>query len=109
MDTTQALTDELVKELDSDFFNIFTESIRNEILRFLLINGECDVGKIAQAFSQDRSVISRHLQMMFKANVLNQKRQGRFVFYTINGGAIITKLDRITNKIKECIAICCPV
>jgi DNA-binding transcriptional ArsR family regulator len=73
------ILDELTKNFDLKFFKTMSEPVRLEILKFLMVNGRSDIGTIAEHMPQDRSVISRHL------NLLN-----------------------FTEQVKQCVDQCCP-
>lgn len=73
-----------------------------------MLNGRSDVGTIAEHMPQDRSVISRHLNLMHEAGILNTEKQTRYVYYEINGKALIDKLETITGMIRKCMLVCCP-
>lgn len=102
------LVKELAKNLDSKFFKSLSEPVRQELLKYLLLNGRSDVGTIAQHLPQDRSVISRHLQFMHKTGILNCEKEGRFVYYSINGKDFLAKLESLVDQVRACIPICCP-
>jgi len=100
--------DDLIKNFDAKFLKTLSEPVRLEILKFLMQNGRADIGTIAEHMPQDRSVISRHLNLMHEAGILNCEKETRHVFYEINGNAFIEKIENITGLIRQCIAECCP-
>ena len=102
------LVKELARNLDSKFFRSLGEPVRQELLKYLLMNGRSDIGTIAQHLPQDRSVISRHLQLMQKTGILNCEKEGRFMYYSINGQDFLTKLESFVDQVRTCIPICCP-
>ena len=55
--------------------------------------GRADVGEIAKELPQERSVISRHLQVLHDAQIVKATKVGRQVFYEVNGGAIVERLE----------------
>jgi DNA-binding transcriptional ArsR family regulator len=103
-----ALVEELSKNFDSKFFKSLSEPARQQLLKYLMLNGRSDIGTIAQHLPQDRSVISRHLQLMQEAGILTCEKEGRFVYYSINGQEFLSKLESLADQIRECIPICCP-
>ncbi len=100
--------DEFIKNFDSKFFKTLSEPVRMEILKYLMLNGRSDIGTIAENMPQDRSVISRHLNLMHAAGILNCEKETRHMYYEINGNAFIDKLENITKQIRRCMAKCCP-
>ena len=113
METAEAQTryeiaEELVKAIDSKLFKTLSEPVRVQILKYLILNGRADIGTIADHMPQDRSVVSRHLNLMQEAGILRSRKETRHVYYEIDGGAFIGKLEAITQQIRDCIATCCP-
>jgi DNA-binding transcriptional ArsR family regulator len=102
------LVERLAGNLDSKFFKSLSEPVRQELLKYLLLNGRTDIGTISQHLPQDRSVISRHLQLMQEAGILICEKEGRFVYYSINGQEFLAKLESLVDQIRACIPICCP-
>ncbi|MBU0987403.1 MAG: winged helix-turn-helix domain-containing protein [Proteobacteria bacterium] len=104
----QDITEELVAALDSKFFKALSEPVRVQILKYLIHNGRSDIAAIAQDFPQDRSVISRHLQVMSDAGILKSQKITRHMFYEIDGAFVLGTLESIVQKIKNCLPACCP-
>lgn len=99
---------DLVKALDSKVVKALTEPARAEILKFLMLNGRSDISTIAENLPQDRSVISRHLNLLAEAGIVIAEKETRHKFYTINGSAFLKEFEGITENIKKCMAECCP-
>ena len=64
------IAEELVEAVDSKFFKTLSEPVRVQILKYLMLNGRADIQTIAENMPQDRSVISRHLNLMQEAGIL---------------------------------------
>ncbi len=105
---TNPIPPDLAEALDAKFFQVFTEPVRHEILKFLFTNGPSDVGAIERHLPQDRSVISRHLDRMSAASVLKCEKQGRRRIYQIDGAALLEQFELIVAVLKPLIAKCCP-
>jgi DNA-binding transcriptional ArsR family regulator len=102
------LVEELAKNFDSKFFKSLSEPVRQRLIKYLMLNGRSDIGTIAKHLPQDRSVISRHLRLMQEAGILICEKEGRFVYYGINGKEFLAKLESLVDQIRACIPICCP-
>ncbi|MDB4444134.1 winged helix-turn-helix domain-containing protein [bacterium] len=102
------IANELVEAVDSKFFKTLSEPVRVQILKFLMLNGRADIQTIAENMPQDRSVVSRHLNLMQEAGVLTCQKENRHVFYDVNGQPFLEKLVDITEKIRKCVKECCP-
>jgi hypothetical protein len=45
---------------------------------------------------------------MQEAGILICEKEGRFVYYGINGKEFLAKLESLVDQIRACIPICCP-
>ena len=106
--TENKILDELVKVLDSKFLKALSEPVRIEILKVILRNGRTDIGTIAEHMPQDRSVISRHLNLMHEVGILICEKVGRHMFYEIDGKVFLDRLENITELVRKCVPMCCP-
>ena len=104
----KAAADSLIEAFDSKFFKTMSEPVRMQILRFLLLNGRSDIGTIAENMPQDRSVISRHLNLMSAVGILKSEKETRHMFYEIDGNVFLDKLENMTRQIRACMPVCCP-
>ncbi len=102
------IANELVDVLDSKFFKTLSEPVRVQILKFVLLNGRADISTIAENMPQDRSVISRHLNLMQEVGILTAQKESRHVYYTINADTFLNRFSTITDLTRECIEECGP-
>ncbi len=105
------IANKLVDVLDSKFFKTLSEPVRVQIIKFILLNGRTDIGTIAENMPQDRSVISRHLNLMQEVGILNCEKESRHMYYNINPETFLNRFRDITKLteqcIKECGNLCC--
>ncbi len=101
------VVEKFVEILDSKLFKTLSEPVRVELLKFLLVNGRSDIGTIAEHMPQDRSVISRHLNLMYEAGILSGAKESRHIYYEINAEAFLDKIEAIAEQTKKCITECC--
>jgi DNA-binding transcriptional ArsR family regulator len=94
--------------LDADLFRALCEPARVEVVRRLVLLGRADVGTIAEGLPQDRSVVSRHLQVLERAGVVIASRQSRQVFYELDGPAVLGRFRGILDLFETLAPICCP-
>lgn len=94
--------------LEEKFFKAFSEPARVAIFRELVLLGEADIAAIAENFPQDRSVVSRHLQLLAEAGILKATKRGRQVFYSVDGISIGAKLEAILAVVHALQPTCCP-
>ena len=104
---SQEILQELVNNWDVKLFKTLGEPVRLQIMLHLIRNGRSDIGTISSHLPQDRSVISRHLNMMFENGVLNCEKVNRFRFYSINSPLLIERLETIVSLIKKCTSVLC--
>ena len=60
-----------------------SDPIRREILE-MLKNGRMSAGDIVAHFDVTGASISRHLSVLKEADLIRDKREGKFIFYEIN-------------------------
>ena len=64
-----------------------SDPIRREILN-LLKSGRMSAGEIAGHFSVTDASISRHLSVLKDADLIRDTREGKFIFYDLNGSVL---------------------
>ena len=74
------------------------DPIRRDILD-LLNRGEMSAGDIASRFSVTDASISRHLSVLKEADLIRDRREGKFIFYQLNTSVLEDILVWI-NKLK---------
>lgn len=104
---TQAI-EAAIDSLDSAFFKALCEPPRVAVLKRVMQLGRADVTEIAAQLPQERSVVSRHLQVLLEAGIVRSAKSGRQVFYEVDGPAIIKKLEDILQHTKAIAPFCCP-
>lgn len=70
-------------EIDIDVLKALADETRLDILK-LLGNKELNVNQIAQNSKVSRPTISHHLQIMKRARILESRKEGKEIFYSIN-------------------------
>ena len=100
--------DACMRVLDAEFFSALCEPVRIQLIRALVLHGRSDIQTLAGSFSQDRSVISRHLQLMERAGLVVSAKVGRHQYFELDGPAITTRVEQILDLMREIVPICCP-
>jgi ArsR family transcriptional regulator len=91
--------------LDPEWFKALSDPTRVLLLSCLMKCGRpCTVGEIAECCEVDLSVVSRHLQTLERAGLLEASKQGRSVSYAVRTAEICGVLRRLA----EAIEACCP-
>ena len=63
------------------------DPIRREILN-LLKDGKLSAGEITDHFDVTAASISRHLSVLKEADLIQDERQGKFIFYELNASVL---------------------
>ena len=63
------------------------DPIRREILN-LLKSGEMTAGEITEQFDVTGPSISRHLSVLKEADLIRDKREGKFIIYELNASVL---------------------
>jgi len=95
----QAIAEAAIGVLDTRFLKALTDETRVKIVKKLILLGACDVGTIASGLSQDRSVISRHLNRLEGARIATSRKVGR---------RVVEKVTLILDVLKPMAALCVP-
>jgi DNA-binding transcriptional ArsR family regulator len=103
-----AAVEAVVEALDSDLARALAEPVRVQIQKILLLEGALDVAGVSAHLSQDRSVVSRHLTTLHRAGLVQARKEGRNHFYAVDGAQALARFERITESIRNAIAVCCP-
>jgi DNA-binding transcriptional ArsR family regulator len=99
---------ELREILDGRLFAALREPARVALIEFLTVHGRSDIAAIAAAFPQHRSVVSRHLSSLHAAGLLHREKQGRRVFFEVDGAAAVARLEAIVARFRRIVPLCCP-
>lgn len=97
-----------LESFDTDLFRALCEPVRLELVSILARKGRSDVTAIAADMTQDRSVVSRHLQQLMRAGVVVRGREGRRTLYQLDGLALADRLERMARDVRALAPDCCP-
>lgn len=96
--------------LDAELFKALGDPTRMRLVACLVKCARaCTVSEIVECCSVDFSVVSRHLQLLERAGVLESARAGRTVSYRVRGdelAAIFTGLARALSACNGCCGTC---
>ena len=60
-----------------------SDPTRREILN-LLKSGSLSAGEIVQHFDMTAAAVSRHLSLLREADLIRDRREGKFIYYELN-------------------------
>lgn len=69
---------------------------RREILQ-LLKKGEKPAGEIAERFEMSMAAVSKHLTILKNAELIRDRRDGKFIYYELNASVLEEALLWITE------------
>jgi len=87
-------------ELKAEIIQAAAHPIRLAIIEFLADGEQC-VCDIVDFVDAQRSNVSRHLSVMLKAGVVNSRKDGLKVMYSLNTPCIIKFLGCVEEVLKE--------
>ena len=89
--------------LDPEWFKALCDPTRARILACLIKCARpCTVSEIAECCIVDLSVVSRHLQVLERAEIIASVKQGRTVSYHVCTAEICANLRNLANAIETC-------
>ncbi len=79
-----------------DTMRALSDPTRREILQ-MLKRGTMSAGDLAAKFDMSAAAVSRHLAVLKEAELVRDKREGKFIYYTLNA----TVLEEILLWVKD--------
>ena len=70
-------------------------TLRKRMLALLEENGEMTVTDIFVALRIEQSIASQHLSVLRKANIVDTRRDGKFIYYSVNSDRVAYLADVI--------------
>jgi len=66
-----------------------------------LSRGECSVGELTGLIGSDPSTVSKHLAVLRAHGIVNDRREGNVVFYTLLTPCVVNFFSCATQVLKE--------
>lgn len=79
--------DQLLEQV-SGYFSVLSEPTRLKIIR-ALCDGEKSVNDIVEHVKSTQSNVSRHLNLMYRAGVLQRRKEGTLVMYQVKEPTVV--------------------
>lgn len=95
----QLLTDEMVEEV-ARRFRLLGEPVRLRLLQQLEF-GARTVNQLADEMQGNQANISRHLTAMFEAGLLDRRREGNSVYYSIADPVVFKLCALVCDSARE--------
>ena len=84
----------------AELFKVFGDSTRIRIL-FVLFEAEVCVCDLAQALNMTQSAISHQLRILKQNKLVNSRREGKSIFYSLADGHVRTIIAQGREHIEE--------
>lgn len=68
----------------AELLRALSHPLRLKILEFIDKNNAVNVNKIHSSLKLEQSITSQHLRILRMADIVETKRDGKFIFYAIN-------------------------
>lgn len=94
------IPDDRLISLQADVIQAIGQPIRLAIV-YLLADGELCVCDIAERVGAERSNVSRHLSQLLKAGVLDVRKDGLKMIYSLRTPCVLRFLSCITDVVHE--------
>lgn len=91
---------EVQELINVDYFRALLDPVRMEIVKYLSIYGSKSINEIAENFTQDRSVISRHLDLLYRQGILSKRKESRYTIYEVDGIEIANRFEEAAMNIR---------
>ncbi len=92
-----------MSKLNQDNLNVSSEVLRAlahplrlKILQFIDANEATHVNKIYNTLNLEQSITSQHLRILREVDLVETRREGKYIYYTVNYG----KINGINNIVK---------
>jgi len=103
---------EFIEELPSDnilyeqseILKAISDPLRLKIL-YLLKNGELCACHIDFALDKPQSTVSHHLNILKRSNLVNWRKEGKWIYFSLSNPELIEKIENITETQKEEISL----
>ena len=79
-----------------DTMRALSDPTRREILQ-MLKKGTMSAGDLGSHFDMSAAAISRHLAVLKEADLVRDKREGKFIYYTLNASVLEEILLWVTD------------
>lgn len=89
------------ESINLKFFLTMFEPVRFELVKHLADGKERSIKEIAENFTQDRSVISRHLEQLQTQGIVIKEKRSRHTFYTLDCELITQHIEKTATSLRD--------
>ncbi len=88
-------------QLSSEILRAIAHPLRLQILEFIDQNKKINVNKIYNTLKLEQSITSQHLRILRDTEILETKRTGKYIFYSLNYGRIENTVKSVNNFLER--------
>lgn len=88
-------------QISSEVLRALAHPLRMSILEFVDKHKTINVNKIYNTLKLEQSITSQHLRILRTAGVVDTRRDGKFIYYTINYPRIAQVVKGINNFLEN--------
>jgi len=85
----------------SEVLRALAHPLRMRILAFIDKHGSIHVNKIYNTLKLEQSITSQHLRILRQADLVDTRRDGKFIFYSINYDKMGDTVEAIRGYLQE--------
>jgi ArsR family transcriptional regulator len=87
-------------ELVAERFRVLGDPVRLRLLQ-VLEDGEKSVADLVDATGASQANVSKHLQVMLRAGVVERRREGLFSYYSVRDARVFQLCDAVCGSLAE--------
>ena len=93
-------TDDRVFKMQARVLKALANASRLKIVD-RLSRGECSVGELTELVGSDRSTVSKHLAVLRSHGIVDDRREGNVVYYTLRTRCVMSFFACATQVLEE--------
>jgi DNA-binding transcriptional ArsR family regulator len=84
----------------AEYFSVLSEPSRLRIM-YVICSGEKSVSEVVEMCGSSQANVSRHLMALHKSRILQRRKEGVTVYYSIADNATVDMCQSVCTKIAE--------
>jgi len=88
-------------QVSAEVLRAIAHPLRMKILEFIDRNGDTHVNKIYNTLNLEQSITSQHLRILRNAELVSTRREGKFIYYSINYDKVSVVKESITDFLEQ--------
>ncbi len=88
-------------QISSELLRALAHPLRMQILEFIDQNDKINVNKIYNTLNLEQSITSQHLRILRLAGLVQTRREGKFIHYSLNYDKINLAVEAIDSFLEK--------